>query len=426
METGMSEAELKRVEVLTLRQARTITQAEAGNRLGVSDRQVRRLEKRFGKEGAKGLRSGKRGRASNRRITPEVMEEAMGIIREFYGDFGPTLAAEYLSEHHGVVLSKETVRQAMTAAKLWRPRRGPKARIYALRERRPCFGDLIQVDGSTHDWFEGRAPRCCLLVFIDDATGRLTQLHFVAAECTLGYMRALHGHIIEQGLPAALYSDRHGIFRVNVGEAASDVQSQFGRALHSLGIEGICALSPQAKGRVERANQTLQDRLIKAMRVQDIVGIDAANRWLPDFMADHNGRFAVQPGDSKNAHRPLDITPQVLRQTLARQHRRTLSKNLSCQFQGGVLQARFATGGQGMAGASVNVIEHFDGQIELLWRSKVLPYTLAPRLRKEPPTVSRKELLEIFRSTPKPQPVPASHPWKRSKSCQPSWKSTQL
>ncbi len=155
----------------------------------------------------------------------------------------------------------------MTVAKLWRPKRGPKARIYALRERRPRFGELIQVDGSSHDWFEGRADRCCLIVFIDDATSRLTQLRFVEAECTFGYMHALYDHILEHGMPMTLYSDRHGIFRVNSYASKDERQSQLGRALETLGIEAICANSPQAKGRVERANSTLQDRLIKAMRV---------------------------------------------------------------------------------------------------------------------------------------------------------------
>jgi len=413
MEIGMSKAELNRVEVMTLRREGNISQAEAGRRLGLGERQVRRLERQFALQGASGLRSLKRGVPSNHRTAPDVIAAMTGIIREFYRDFGPTLAAEYLAEHHGVVLSKETVRQSMIDAKLWRPRRGPKARIHALRERRPCFGDLIQVDGSIHDWFEGRAPRCCLLVFIDDATSRLTQLHFVPAECTLGYMETLYGHIIEHGVPRALYSDRHGIFRVNTGPVADEQQSELGRALAALGIEGICANSPQAKGRVERANRTLQDRLIKAMRIEGIVGIEAANRWLPGFMERHNERFAVEPADSGNAHTELLITPPKLRQILARHSKRKLSNNLSFQFRGELLQVLFATGGLGMRGASVDVVEHFDGRMEVLWRATVLQFTRAPKARKAPITASRKDDLEKFRSTPKPKPVPIGHPWKR-------------
>jgi hypothetical protein len=180
----------------------------------------------------------------------------------------------------------------MITATLWRPRRGPKARVHALRERRACFGELIQIDGSLHAWFEQRGPMCCLLVFIDDATSRITQLRFVPRECTLGYMQTLHGHIRQHGLPMALYSDQHGIFRINVGDTRDDHVSQFGRALAQLGIESICATSPQAKGRVERANATLQDRLVKALRLAGIASIDAANAWLPQFVDCHNARFA--------------------------------------------------------------------------------------------------------------------------------------
>lgn len=416
MEIGMSKAELNRVEVMTLRREGSISQAEAGRRLGLGERQVRRLERQFALQGAHGLRSLKRGVPSNHRTAPDVIVAMIGTIREFYRDFGPTLAAEYLAEHHGVVLSKETVRKSMIEAKLWRPRRGPKARIHALRERRPCFGDLIQVDGSIHDWFEGRAPRCCLLVFIDDATSRLTQLHFVPAECTLGYMEALYGHVIEHGVPRALYSDRHGIFRVNTGAAAAERQSEFGRALTTLGIEGICANSPQAKGRVERANRTLQDRLIKAMRIEGIVGMEAANRWLPGFMELHNERFAVEPAKSGNAHAQLQISSPALQQILARRSRRKLSNNLSFQFRGELLQVSFATGGLGMRGASVEVVEHFDGRMEVLWRTTALQFKRAPRVQKAPVTASRKDVLEKFRSTPKSNPVPIGHPWKRPMS----------
>ena len=291
----MSQQELQRVEVIALRRSGQISQSEAARRLGVSVRQVRRLEAKVALRGAAGLRSARRGQPSNHRLALATVAEVGRLIRAHYRDFGPTLAGEYLQERHGIVLSKETVRQIMIAAKLWRPKRGAKAAIYALRERRGRFGELIQIDGSAHAWFEDRGPRCCLLVFIDDATSRLTQLRFVPQECTLGYMQALYGHIRQHGLPMTLYSDRHGIFRVNKGDARDDAVSQFGRALATLGIESICANSPQAKGRVERANGVLQDRLLKAMRLAGIDSIAAANAWLPQFMDRHNARFAVAP-----------------------------------------------------------------------------------------------------------------------------------
>ncbi len=215
----MSQRELQRVEVIAMRRSGQISQGEAARRLGVTVRQVRRLEAKVATRGAAGLRSARRGRPSNHRLAPATVTKVSTLIRAHYRDFGPTLAAEYLQERHGLALSKETVRQIMITAKLWRPQRGAKARLYALRERRARFGELIQIDGSAHAWFEERGPRCCLLVFIDDATSRLTQLRFVPQECTLGYMQALYGHIQQHGLPMTLYSDRHGIFRVNKGDA---------------------------------------------------------------------------------------------------------------------------------------------------------------------------------------------------------------
>src|SRR5664279_5126183 len=214
METGMSQQELQRVEVLALRRSGQIKQAEAARRLGVSIRQLRRLEAKVAARGAAGLRSARRGRPSNHRLPLAMVVEVSRLIRAHYRDFGPTLASEYLQERHGLALSKETVRQIMITTQLWRPQRGARVAVHALRQRRARFGELIQVDGSAHAWFEQRGPRCCLLVFIDDATSRLTQLLFVPQECTLGYMQALYGHIQQHGLPMTLYSDRHGIFRV--------------------------------------------------------------------------------------------------------------------------------------------------------------------------------------------------------------------
>ena len=175
-------------------------------------------------------------------------------------------------------------------------------------ERRPRFGELIQIDASPHDWFEGRGPRCALIVFVDDATGRLTALRFVAAETTRGYLEALRAHVLAHGVPLAFYSDRHGIFRVNAKDAGSgDGKTEFGRVCERLGIEPIHALTPQAKGRVERANQTLQDRLVKEMRLRGICSMEAANGFAPAFVETHNKRFAVPPRD------PASALPALLR-----------------------------------------------------------------------------------------------------------------
>ena len=411
----MSQQELQRVEVIALRRSGQIDQAEAARRLGVTVRQVRRLEAKVALRGAAGLRSGRRGRPSNHRLAPTTVTEVGRLIRAHYRDFGPTLAGEYLRERHGIALSKETVRQIMIAAKLWRPQRGAKAAIYALRERRPRFGELIQIDGSAHAWFEDRGPRCCLLVFIDDATSRLTQLRFVPRECTLGYMQTLHGHIRQHGLPMTLYSDRHGIFRVNLGDARDDAVSQFGRALATLGIESICANSPQAKGRVERANGVLQDRLVKALRLAGIDTIEAANAWLPGFIERHNARFAVLPADAHDAHVPHPSADQPrLRQILAKHYPRKLSHSLTCQFHSTLLQIQPATpGGSALRGATVTVIEHFDQSCEVLWRTVSLPHARVQQPRRAPLEQGRKEVAVTPRrpSTTTPR---QNHPWKNT------------
>ena len=413
METGMNQQEQYRVEILKLRRAGRLSQAEAARRLRLTARQVRRLEVKWALHGVKGLRSSRRGCPSHRRVATATADLAIALVRTHYRDFGPTLAAEYLAEHHGVVMSKETLRQLMIKAKLWRPQRGARAAVHATRERRARFGELIQIDGSHHAWFEDRGPPCCLLVFIDDATSRLTHLRFVPQECTLGYMQALHDHILEHGLPMALYSDRHGIFRVNNGDDRDDAVSQFGRALATLGIESICANSPQAKGRVERANGVLQDRLLKALRVAGISTIDEANAWLPRFMAPHNARFAVAPFDLQDAHVPYDPAAELqLRRVLAWHYPRKLSTNLSCQFHSTLLQITPpASGGLGMRGTAVTVLEHFDHTHEVLWRNKPLPHTVITKVRSAPRTAGRKEVSHPHPKSTAHPPHP-NHPWK--------------
>ena len=216
------------------------------------------------------------------------------LIRTQYGDFGPTLAAEKLHERHEHRLSAETLRQWMIADGLWQPKSRKRARIHPRRPRRPCRGELVQIDGSPHDWFEGRGPRCTLIVFIDDAAGELMALRFAPAETTWAYMQTLQAYLNQHGRPVALYSDKHSIFRINHPEHEGEL-TQFSRALKTLDIAPIHANTPQAKGRVERANQTLQDRLVKEMRLRAISDIDTANTFLRAFIEHYNQRFAVAP-----------------------------------------------------------------------------------------------------------------------------------
>jgi hypothetical protein len=392
-------------------------QASAAARLGISVRQIKRLKRRMLDEGTVGLLSKKRGKPSNRRTPADVLEKAVGLIGAHYADFGPTLACEKLEEIHEIKLSVETVRQAMLRAGLWKARRGAGARTHAMRERRARRGELIQIDGSPHDWFEGRAPRCCLLVFIDDATSELMALRFVDAETTLGYMGLLEEHVLAHGLPAAIYSDRHSIFQVNRGDHndVSHAQTQFARALEQLGIEGIQANSPQAKGRVERANQTLQDRLVKEMRLQGISGQEAANAWLPQFIRAFNRRFAVKPAAPDDAHVPYAGTRAALRRILSVHTKRRLSSNLSCQLDGVLFQVQAAGQGLSLRGADVDIVTHPDSATEILWQGRVLPHTCSCKPVKQHEAVDSKDVntkvdQALARRTP-PQPI--GHPWKK-------------
>ena len=289
----------------------------------------------------------------------------MDWVRKRYADFGPTMACEKLTEVHGYRLSVETLRQWMMAEGLWKAKSRRRARVHQRRPRRACFGELVQLDGSPHAWFEDRGERCTLIVFIDDATSRLMYLRFVAAETTQAYMQALGVYLGRYGRPVALYSDRHSIFRINHGRQEGKV-TQFTRAVKTLDIEPIHANTPQAKGRVERANQTLQDCLVKELRLSGIDGMEEGNAFLPSFMADYNRRFAVAPKSAQDAHRAVLHDAGELDLILRRHETRKLSKNLTFQY----LNREYQLTGQGkgyrLRGASVTVCDAFGGEASVL------------------------------------------------------------
>jgi len=264
----MSKKELTRLEVMQRLEAGHMRQTEAAESLGVSTRHVRRLLRAFRQQGERGLISKRRGKPSNNRLKVETRQQAIELIGKHYSDFGPTLAHEKLTEVHELRLSVESVRQIMIAQRWWKPRKVKRDAVHQMRPRRERLGELVQIDGSLHAWLEDRGPKCTLLVYIDDATGRLMELLFVPAETTFAYFAATRRYLEHHGRPLAFYSDKHGIFRVNIKNALSGSgMTQFGRAMKALDIEIICANSPQAKGRIERANQTLQDRRVKEMRL---------------------------------------------------------------------------------------------------------------------------------------------------------------
>jgi transposase len=409
----MSAKELNRLEVMQRLSEKRMSQKEAGWILDLSTRQIKRLLNAYRRKGAAGLVSKHRGRKGNNRLPEEVKKRALNLLKTKYQGFGPTLAHEKLVEKEKLKLSDESVRKLMIEEDLWKPRKAKKIVTHQLRERRACFGELIQIDGSPHDWFEGRAPACVLLVFIDDATGQLVQLLFAESESFFSYCQAAEGYFRQSGKPVAFYSDRHGIFRVNVpSTGAGEALTQFGRAMQELDIQILCANSPQAKGRVERVIQTLQDRLPKEMRLRGISNMTDGNAYLPEFIADFNQRFAVEARSPVNAHRSLTPKDDLAR-ILTWQETRTLSKNLTLQFQKTVYQIQTDRPSYALRKAHVTVCVNAQQEITILYNGKALPYSIYKQQAKQAEIVSAKQLDRALRETGLPHKPAPDHPWRR-------------
>lgn len=413
----LSKRELDRLSVIERLARREIKQTDAARLLNRSVRQVRRMLKRYRQRGAKGLASRRRGKPANNRLDARLREQIPKLIAEHYADFGPTLATEKLAERHHIHVSVESVRQLMICNQLWQVRRRRHKAVHPLRPPRPCRGEMIQVDGSLHAWFEDRAPMCCLIVFVDDATSEVPVAQFWPRESTQAYMTVMRDYLERFGRPVSVYSDRHSIFRCTVAEPAHGQHfTQFGRVLETLEIEALHATSPQAKGRVERSNRTLQDRLIKELRLEGISDIDTANAFLPYFLTGYNQRFGKPPQIDIDVHRPVRQQPADLDLILSRQHSRTVSKNLSIQFNNTVYQLIPGTRGHRLKHTRVVVCEHFDGHIDILAAGKPVPYEVYARGQPLPPVVDEKQLnarvdaavqRKARSSTPK-----ADHPWR--------------
>ena len=416
---AMSRKELTRLEVVQAVEARRMRQCEAAARLGLSVRQIKRLVRAYRCEGAAGLLSRRRGRPSNRRVSAQEREHFLGLLRAHYRDFGPTLAAEYLSAHHGFTRSAETLRGWMIGAGLWEAKKARRKRAHPARERRPHFGELIQIDGSPHDWFEGRAPRCCLIGFIDDATSALLWARFVGVESTRAYLAALGGYVARYGVPGACYSDRHSIFTKHDPEDL--VPTQLERALGALGCEAIQATTPQAKGRIERVFQTLQDRLVKAMRLGGIASLEAGNTFLDAYLPEHNARFAQPPRAPEDAHLAWQGSAEALSRICAVHHERTLSRNLILSFRGQryIVLVTEDRPRYRLRERRITVCEHLDGRIELLNAAESLPYRVFDDRCERPAPADEKMLNERVdkamsqRPPPPAWKPPKSHPWKR-------------
>jgi transposase len=369
----MSDGELSRLEVLRDLDRQRLKTKAAAQLLGLERRQVFRLLKAYRKEGPAGLISKRRGRSSNRRKPETVRNQTLSIIREQYWDFGPTLAAEKLREVHQITLGRETLRLWMIQAGIWADRKQRK-QVHQPRHRRECVGELVQVDGCEHWWFEDRGPQCTLLVFVDDATGRLMHLQFVESESTFAYFHAARAYLEAWGKPVAFYSDKHGVFRVNhPGALGGDGMTQFGRALHALNIDIICANSSPAKGRVERAHKTLQDRLVKELRLAGAATLADGNALLPAFMADYNARFAKAPANKHDLHRPVRAGDD-LDDAFAWKEERTLSRALTLQYDKVLFILDPCDQAKAAIGKRVTVVDYPDGRLSIRYNGVELAY----------------------------------------------------
>ncbi|MDG0023217.1 ISNCY family transposase [Trinickia sp. Y13] len=369
----MTMRELDRYKVIQAVAEGMLKPWRAAERLGLTTRQIRRLAARLREDGPGGLVSRRRAKPSNNRLDATIANRALAIIRDRYADFGPTLACEKLDECHGIHLARETVRKLMTDAGFWIPRRQRPPKVYQPRARRACLGQLIQIDGSDHRWFEDRAPACTLLVYVDDATSRLMTLHFTATESTFSYFEATRAYIERYGKPVAFYSDKYSVFRKTAAIGTGDSVTHFGRAMYELNIDTFCANSSSAKGRVERAHLTLQDRLVKELRLRGIDTVEAANAYAPSFIAAYNARFAKPPRSEFDAHRPLR-TDENLDLLLTWRESRKVSKALTVRYDRVLYLLDDTVANRKLIGRTIEVWEYPDGRIELRADGRALPY----------------------------------------------------
>lgn len=396
----MNARELSKLELIQHVCDKRIRQIDAAQALKLSRRQIQRLVNLFREFGPQGLISKKRTRPGNHQYCSILKSQVLELIQTHYHDFGPTLISEKLSEHHNITLSNETIRQWMIANNLWTPKQKKRRKVYQPRARRDCLGELIQLDGSPHDWFEGRADECTLLVFIDDATSAIMHMYFCESESTLSYMTATRQYIDKHGKPVAFYTDKHGVFRVNhASNEDKNKLTQYGRALKELNIELICANTPQAKGRVERANKTLQDRLTKEMRLAGIASIEEANLWLDGFIEDYNRRFAKPAKRQQDVHRPIYETQDELYDIFSWQLTRQVSKSLTLQYDRVKYMLSNTADHEHLIGKNVMIYDYPDGSIDIKHLGKSLEFTAFDHLEviRQGEIVENKRLGEVLK-----------------------------
>jgi transposase len=402
----MSIGEVRRLKAIQTVIDKQITQKVAGAMAGLSERQVRRLVKGVREKGERGIIHGLRGRPSNRRFSEELRREVVSLYEERYWDFGPTLAREQLLERDGIRISDETLRTWLIEAGLWKKRR-KRFPFRRWRPRRECFGEMIQMDGSHHDWLEGRGPELVLMGSIDDATNTVYG-RFHDYEGTLPAMDVFKRYVEKYGLPMSSYVDRHTTYKSSKKLTewdeveGTESLSQFERALKELGVEVIHALSPQAKGRVERLFGVLQDRLVKEMRLRGITTKNEANAFLEEYLPRYNERFGVCPVNEADAHVKLPSHVDLDRYLCIKKER-TIKKDNTIALDGRLYQL------EERGGKKVVMEERLDGSLRVMSKGISLKYreiTERPKKKMAPKMDTKK-----FNRPPKPA---KDHPWNRN------------
>lgn len=410
----MTNKELSRYEIIQRLIGKEINGTEAAKQINLSIRQVKNIKARVIKEGARGVIHKSRGEPSNRKMPDENIKEIEKIVKENYHDFGPTFASEKLEENYQIKIGKEKLRLLMIDWKLWKPKPRKKNKEYrSWRQRKEQSGEMEQFDGSYHKWFENRAPECCLLASIDDAKGKITKLKFVYWEGVKPAFIFWRGYIEKHGKPLSIYLDRHSTYKQNQKSLFDDPKAltQFQRAMEKdLGIKIIHAHSPQAKGRIERLFETLQDRLIKELRLGNISTKEEANKFVEKvFIPKFNAKFAVLAQKKGNLHKPLNEFEKTnLDKIFSVQNTRVVSNDFTIRFEGRWYQLLETQPTLVLRKDRVLVEQRITDELFISLRNKYLNYKLLPG---RPVKVKTKVIaLNRTKSCWKP---PANHPWRR-------------
>lgn len=403
-----SQRELKRLHIAQKVLEGSIKQTEAAEMLSLSIRQTGRIVSRVKEEGSHGVVHRSRGRESNRKHPEELKDRVLELYRQNYGGFGPTLAQEKLIERDGISISDETLRQWLIGAELWKKKRkGKQHRQWRPRKER--YGEMIQVDGSHHDWFEGRGPSCVFMGYIDDATGKVSG-RFYEYEGTIPAMDSFRRYIRKYGIPISLYMDKHSTYK-SMGKPTiedelngTEPMSEFGRALEELGVQLIHAHSPQAKGRVERLFNTLQDRMVKEMRLRGISSIAEANEFLREYLPIYNRRFGKKAAQRENLHRPISKGLNLAR-ILCIKTERTLRNDFTIAHERKLYQIEEA-----IKTKKLMVEEYTNGSMAIWCREHKVKFRQIVIRPEKPQKPQKQSAIPARKTTTAP---PHDHPWRR-------------